>query len=48
MPCIMLIAVPASLLLMLWVYRPYLTLKGMRELDESALKRTYPGKIIYM
>lgn len=42
MPCIMLIAVPISLVLMLWIYNPYLTMKKMPELDAEQLKNAYP------
>eukprot|EP01083_Nonionella_stella_P033645 92064_1 len=42
MPCILLIAVPLSLLLMLWIYRPYMIMKEMPELDTKKLKETYP------
>eukprot|EP00979_Chaetoceros_neogracilis_P011960 scaffold3055_cov228-Chaetoceros_neogracile.AAC.5 len=42
MPCIFLFAVPVSLVLLLWVYKPYLIMKEMPELDEEKLKRTYP------
>jgi len=42
MPCILLIAVPLSLILMLWIYRPYMIMKEMPELDTKQLKETYP------
>mmetsp|Transcript_10854 Transcript_10854/g.16447 ORF Transcript_10854/g.16447 Transcript_10854/m.16447 type:complete len:230 (+) Transcript_10854:123-812(+) len=42
MPCILLIAVPLSLILMLWIFRPYMIMKEMPELDTKQLKETYP------
>jgi Na+/H+ antiporter NhaD/arsenite permease-like protein len=45
MPCIILVAVPVSLALMVWIYKPYLSLKKMTELDADKLKTTYPGNV---
>mmetsp|Transcript_22998 Transcript_22998/g.26181 ORF Transcript_22998/g.26181 Transcript_22998/m.26181 type:complete len:702 (+) Transcript_22998:602-2707(+) len=42
MPYIMLVAVPLSLVLMLWVYKPYMTMKKMAGLDADKLKAAYP------
>lgn len=42
MPCIFLIAVPLSLLLMLWIYKPYMIMKDMPEQDADKLKEAYP------
>jgi Na+/H+ antiporter NhaD/arsenite permease-like protein len=42
MPCIMVAAVPISLLLVLWIYKPYLTFKKMATLDADKLKAAYP------
>lgn len=42
MPCIFIVAVPASLGLMLWVYNPYMTMKKMADLDSDRLKAAYP------
>jgi Na+/H+ antiporter NhaD/arsenite permease-like protein len=41
-PCIIIAAVPVSLLLMLWIYKPYMTMKPMAKLDSQKLKDTYP------
>lgn len=42
MPCIFLIAVPLSLLLMLWIYKPYIIMKDMPEQDADKLREAYP------
>lgn len=42
MPCISLVAVPVSLVLMSWIYNPYMTMKKMPELDADKLKNAYP------
>jgi Na+/H+ antiporter NhaD/arsenite permease-like protein len=42
MPAIFIFAVPISLGLMLWIYKPYMTYKEMPELDGEKLKETYP------
>ena len=42
MPCIFLLAVPLSLLLLLWIYKPYMTYKEMPVRDAKKLKDTYP------
>jgi len=42
MPAIFVVAVPLSLVLMLWIYKPYLTMKKMPDLDTDKLKETYP------
>lgn len=42
MPCIFLLAVPLSLLLLLWIYKPYIELKEMPDQDVNKLKETYP------
>lgn len=42
MPAIFIVAVPISLVLMLWIYKPYMTYKPMPALDEDKLKATYP------
>lgn len=41
MPCIFLIAVPASLGFLIWIYSSYLK-EDMRKLDIEKLKETYP------
>jgi Na+/H+ antiporter NhaD/arsenite permease-like protein len=41
-PCIMFFCVPASLAVMLWVYRYYFTSAKMNTLDSEKLKKTYP------
>jgi len=40
MPCIFIFAVPASLGVLLWVYKPYMTMKEMPALDIEKLKKT--------
>lgn len=42
MPCIFIVAVPLSLVVMLRVYNPYMTMKKMAELDSDRLKAAYP------
>lgn len=42
MPNIFIFGVPVSLLLMVWVYKPYMTMKKMVELDGNKLKAVYP------
>lgn len=42
MPCIFIVAVPVSLVLMCWIYKPYMTYKKMPALDVEKLKETYP------
>jgi Na+/H+ antiporter NhaD/arsenite permease-like protein len=42
MPCIFIVGIPVSLVLVLWIYKPYLTYKEMPELDTDKLKETYP------
>jgi len=41
-PAIFVLCIPASLGLMLWIYKPYMTMKPMAELDTQKLKDTYP------
>jgi Na+/H+ antiporter NhaD/arsenite permease-like protein len=41
MPCIFLFCVPISLVLVVWIYRYYLTSTKMRVLDTTQLKKTY-------
>jgi Na+/H+ antiporter NhaD/arsenite permease-like protein len=42
LPCIFLFCVPASLFVVLYIYRYYLTSTTMRVLDTDKLKKTYP------
>mmetsp|Transcript_6013 Transcript_6013/g.11396 ORF Transcript_6013/g.11396 Transcript_6013/m.11396 type:complete len:821 (+) Transcript_6013:255-2717(+) len=42
LPCIFLFAVPLSLMLLLWIFKPFMTMKEMPELDAEKLKLTYP------
>jgi len=42
LPCIFLIVVPVSLVLLLWIYKPYMNMKEMPNLDAEKLKLTYP------
>ena len=42
MLCIFIIATPVSLVLMLAIYNPYMTMKKMADLDSDKLKAAYP------
>jgi Na+/H+ antiporter NhaD/arsenite permease-like protein len=42
LPCILFFCVPVSLVLLVWIYRYYLTTTKMRVLDVAKLKQTYP------
>jgi Na+/H+ antiporter NhaD/arsenite permease-like protein len=42
LPCIFILCVPVSILLVIWIYKPYLTMKEMKAIDSEKLKRTYP------
>ena len=42
LPGIFLLCIPASLVLVIWIYRYYLTAKEMRDLDGDRLKAAYP------
>ena len=42
MPCIFIIATPVSLVLMLAIYNPYMTMKKMADLDSDNSKAAYP------
>ena len=42
LPCIVLFCIPASIALIVWIYRYYLTTSDMKTLDVAKLKAAYP------